>query len=253
MYFAYVDESGDPGAGGSHTYSLGCVLVEDRIWPATFNDLIDFRRHLRARFGVPVRAEIKANYLLRNGGPFRALGLSEMARFAIYRGFMRLQPKLGTLVFAVVVEKAAAEQRYPQRDPREIGWERLLQRVERVTTKWGTTAMIVHDEGEATLVRKLARKSRRAGTAGSMVGTGILRRPARLLLEDPVPRNSQQSYFVQVADLAAYAAFRLVHPPPPRPVNIVPAPRTTDAPLLPVRREVDRTEGLLREAQAAED
>ena len=42
------------------------------------------------------------------------------------------------------------------------------------------------------------------------------------LLDDPVSRNSTQSYFVQLADLAAYAAFRRHYPPPARPVQIVP-------------------------------
>lgn len=72
------------------------------------------------------------------------------------------------------------------------------------------------------LVRKLARKARRAGTAGSMFGTGLLRRPARDLLDDPVAKDSRQSYFLQLADLDAYAAFRRLYPPPARPVQIVP-------------------------------
>lgn len=125
MHFAYVDESGDAGLTGSLTYTLGCVLVEAQAWPATFDGLIGFRRHLRSTFGVPVRAEIKANYLLHNGGPFRRLHLSESARHAIYRGAIRLQPKLGMLSLAVVVDKAQAAQRYAGRDPRDIGWERF--------------------------------------------------------------------------------------------------------------------------------
>jgi hypothetical protein len=217
MYFGYVDESGDAGPGGSKTYSLACVFVSARTWSDVFDGLIGFRRFLRVRFRLPVRAEVKANYLLRNGGPLRGLGLSEDARHAIYRGFMRLHPKLGLETFAVVVHKDNAARRYPGRDPRDVAWEWLFQRVERFTTKsHREPVLIVHDEGESLMVRKLARRARRAGTAGSLFGTGILRLPARQILEDPVPKDSQQSYFLQLADLAAYAAYRRYFPPPER-------------------------------------
>lgn len=66
MLIAYVDESGD--LGPSHTYTLGCVLVDSESWPASFDALIAFRRFLRKEHGVPIRAELKANYILRNEG-----------------------------------------------------------------------------------------------------------------------------------------------------------------------------------------
>ena len=205
------------------SYVLACVLLEARRWPDVFEELLEFRRFLRSQFGIPVRTELKATYLLRNGGPYlRAHPLSERARFRIYRGFLRLQAKLELEVFGVVVKKADLAAKAPNSDPRTVAWEWLLQRMERFTTKRGAPALLVHDEGEAALVRKLARKARRAGTAGSAFGTGSLKRPARLVIDDPVPRESDQSYFIQLADLNAYAAFRYVFPPPPRPVNIVP-------------------------------
>ena len=222
MHFAYVDESGDAGPAGSQTYSLGVVMVEASQWPATFDELIDFRRHLRDRFGIPVRAELKANYLLRNGGPLRPLALSESARRAVYRSHMRLQPKLGLRAFAVVIRKASLRERRSGIDPRDVAWEYLLQRLERFTTKGGTEVLLVHDEGDAARVRTLARKARRAGSAGSAFGTGALGRPATRVLDDPVPRDSTQSYFLQLADMNAYAAFRRVVPPPERRMNIVP-------------------------------
>src|SRR6185503_9957446 len=104
MHLAYIDESGSNGSvalGGSRTFTLGCVMVEAAQWPDVFDDVIDYRRFLKDRFKIPVRAEIKANYLLRNAGPFRRLGLSERARFAVYRGMLRLQAKLEVLSFAV--------------------------------------------------------------------------------------------------------------------------------------------------------
>lgn len=85
-----------------------------------------------------------------------------------------------------------------------------------------TQILIVHDEGDALTVRKRARKARRAGTAGSALGTGTLNVRFTQLLDDPVPRNSQQSYFLQLADMTAYAAFRRLCPPPARRTQIVP-------------------------------
>lgn len=184
--------------------------------------MIEFRRHLRQLFGVPVRAEIKANYLLRNGGPFRPLGLSESARFGIYRQSMRLHAKIGLKTFAVVIDKARLGQAPAGRTPDSLAWEYMLQRLERFTTRGSTWVMLVHDEGNEKAVRTFARKARRAGSAGSMLGTGFLHRPFTRLVDDPVSRDSAQSYFVQLADLSAYAAFRRLYPPPQRPVQIVP-------------------------------
>jgi hypothetical protein len=205
------------------SYSLGCVLLEAARWPATFDELIAHRRFLKANFGIPVRAEIKANYLLRNGGPHLSQNpLSEGARYRVYRGFMRLHQKLGLNTFGVVVKKDVMKQRGMTADPREVGWEWMLQRLERFSTKGTTPLLIVHDEGDTLLIRKAARKARRAGTAGSAFGTGTLKVPARFFVDDPVPRQSNQSYFVQLADLVAYAAFRYVYQPPPKLVPIVP-------------------------------
>lgn len=220
-YFAYIDESGDAGAAGSGTYVLACVLVHTDRWSQTFDALISYRRWLRTTFGVPVRAEIKANYLLHNGGPFRPLALSESARFHIYRQTMRLMPKLGLQVFAVLIRKGELATQRPLVDPRETCWEYTLQRLERFMTRNHAPLLLIHDEGEHLIVRKLARKARRAGTAGSRFGIGRLNVPAQQLLDDPVPRDSKQSYFLQLADLAAFAAYRRMYPPPPRLVNIV--------------------------------
>jgi hypothetical protein len=43
-----------------------------------------------------------------------------------------------------------------------------------------------------------------------------------MFVDDPIQRRSHESYFVQLADLSAYAAFRNVFPPPVRAVQIVP-------------------------------
>lgn len=219
MHLAYLDESGNPGVNGSRSYTVACVIVEDRRWLGALDQLVAFRRFLKERFGLPVRAEVKANYLLQNKGAFRELELSEGARFGIYRGFMRLQAKLELKCFAVVIDK---QKQQATADPRRIAWDTTFQRLERFSTKTDTPLLVIHDEGDAGLIRRLTRESRRRGIAGSAYGFARLDRPAKLLVEDPVPRRSDQSYFIQLADLNAYAAFRAVFPPPERKVQIVP-------------------------------
>ncbi|MGK5171828.1 DUF3800 domain-containing protein [Geodermatophilus sp. CPCC 205761] len=215
---AYVDESGDSGYSGSRTYTLGCVLVEADRWPDTFDSFISFRRFVAARFGVRVRAEVKANHLV--GGRGALSGLGEKQRHAIYRQHMRLAEKLGLRVFAVVIQKDKIKNQ--NRNPRDIAWEFLLQRLERASDAFDQPIWLTHDEGESAAIRKLARKARRIGKAGSRFGTGTLKVPFRLLLDDPVPRDSAQSYFIQLADLAAYAAFRSVQPPSPKRATVCP-------------------------------
>lgn len=208
MLLAYVDESGDTGdvakGGSSLTYTLGCVIVDADGWPSAFDELLEFRRRIRSSFGVPMRAEVKANFLLRNGGDLRKLGLAPQARRVIYRSHLRVLRDLNARVFAVVVDKRTT-------DPSatfDLAWEGLLQRLERTSTKEKATFALIHDEGEDASIRRWVRRSRRYITAGSAYGRGSFSLAAKLLVDDPVPRRSQHSYFVQMADLTAYAAFR---------------------------------------------
>jgi hypothetical protein len=223
----YIDESGDAGVSGSRTYSLGCAVVVAEDWPTRFDQMIAFRRHLNRTYGVPVRAEIKANFLLRNGGPFRALALPEATRRSIYAQSLRYARRpLGLHCFGVVVNKQNLASQSPGLDPRDVAWDWLFQRIERYTHYNSTHAVLIHDEGDQLRVRGLARKARRAGSAGSRLGTGVLRVPFGKLIDDPISRQSHQSYFLQLADLLAYAAFRRRYPPPSIPGQTAIVPQT---------------------------
>jgi len=214
VLIAYVDESGNTGLsdrGGTLSYTLGCVLIDADQWPAAFEEMLAFRRRLRATFGLPMRAEIKANYLLRNHGDLLGLKLGAGARRIIYRAHMHELERLPARAFAIVVDKRNSA-KFPAHYF-DLAWETLLQRLERTSTKEKVTFAVIHDDGENDAIRRWVRKSRRYLTAGSAFGTGSFQYAARLLVDDPVPRRSHHSYFIQAADLVAYAAFRAVIAP----------------------------------------
>lgn len=175
MLIAYVDESGDTGpvaAGGSLTYTLGCVVVDAERWHEAFDLILEIRRDMREEFGLLMRAEVKAQYLVRNSGPIRDLGISPQDRQALFRGHMAAHDEVGSRVFAVVADKRSG---LSGTDCFDLAWEGLLQRLER-STRDATGAlghnsfMVVHDEGESLAIRAWTRRARRHLTAGTAFG-----------------------------------------------------------------------------------
>lgn len=215
MLVAYIDESGDTGNNpvrSSKTFTLGCVLVEAESWNNSFSALIDLRRRLKMTYSIPVRAELKANYLIRNTGTLNSTRLSPSQRHLIYRAHLRqLAKDQHAKAFAIVVHKSM---NYFGKDVFDNAWTALLQRLERTShNRGGVPVLIIHDEGENPAIRKLARWSRRRLSAGSFRGSGSLLVPFTQLIDDPIPKASRESYFLQMADLVAYAAFRRIYPP----------------------------------------
>jgi hypothetical protein len=224
MLLAYIDESGNTGdvslGGATSHYVLGCVLIDADKWSAGFDELVAFRRRLRDRFGLPVRAEVKANYLIRSSGPLRSLALAPGERSLIYRAHLDMLAQIEARAFAIVIDK----QRNALNGSAcfEFAWTTLLQRLERTTHYEKQKMMIIHDDGENDSVRRIVRKARRFLTAGSITGGGSLRVDAKHLVDDPVPRASHESYLVQMADLVAYAAWRALVPPSRSVATVVP-------------------------------
>ncbi len=219
MYFCYMDESGDAGwppASQTRAFVLGGVLVHEDIWRDALDDLVRFRRFLRKEFGLQVDAELKSNFLVHNGGPFKGLSVGDEMRKKIYKMALRLPEKMAggnkVKVFAIVCDKARLQQHAWHEEPAEAVWCRAIERLERFTKNADDTCMLIPDEGDERLIRKVTRRMRRFSQVPSRFNTENLSRPAVRLIEDPSFRRSHESYFLQLADLVAFAAFRAIYP-----------------------------------------
>lgn len=213
MIFAYFDESGDTGMQSSPTgtFSLTGVLIHDSKWLAALDQTIAFRRYLRDQFRISSRSELKATWLIHNKGDIRKAGLSYAARLAAYRAAMRFQRKSGLFrVFSIVIVKSRIS-KVPA-DIREIAWRYALQRLERYGTSERDNLHVIPDEGHGAFIQKKIRAMRRFSHVPSAFGTGPLERNAENIVEDSSDRSSRESFFIQLADLNAYAAFRKVFP-----------------------------------------
>jgi len=213
MYFAYFDESGDTGLTVSQTatFSLSCLLLHDKQWMSALDKTVSFRKYLRTNFRIHSRAEIKANWLVHNKGDIRSAGLTFKSRMAAYKAAMRFQRTSGLFrVFAILINKK--KKRIQNTDVRETAWRYALQRLERFGAASNENTHVIPDEGHSQFIKKKIRQMRRFSFVPSAFGVGTLNRSAENIVEDPSERRSRESFFIQLADLNAYAAYRRVFP-----------------------------------------
>ena len=214
MYFAYFDESGDTGMGPTSptgTFTLAGLLVHNKNWLNALDQTVAFRRFLRDQYRITPRMELKASWLVNNKGPIRNAQLSFKARMSAYEAAMRFQRKAGVFkTFAIVIDKTKIKKQ--DQDVREWAWRFALQRLERFGTAEKDNIHVLPDEGHKDFIVKKIRAMRRFSPVPSAYGDGTLDRKAENIVEDPSDRRSNDSFFVQLADLNAYAAFRATFP-----------------------------------------
>ncbi len=217
MYLVYFDESGDSGFSNSPSlyFSLaGLVIHEDR-WLDFLNKLVDFRRHLKSTYSLPMRVELRANSLIHKKKEFRKLSISRTDRLKIFKEALTfLDKNSGEIqVFAVVIDKQKVRRK--NLDIRSVAWEYALQRVQNMLKAFSDSdaeehAAIFPDEGHHFLIKQLIRKMRRHHYVPSFYGGPPLKVLAEHIVEDPNDRLSHESYIIQLADLSAYAAARYI-------------------------------------------
>lgn len=213
MYFAYFDESGDNGMIDSPTraFTLAGVLVHERHWFDALNQLVAFRGYVRDQFGVRRSVELKANWILQRKGTFKDSPLSLPARVRLMQACMRFQRKSGLFrTFAVIINKDLIQKR--DSDPRDLAWTRAMERLQTMARKEDERVHILPDEGHGYFIRRRLRQMRRHHFVGSAFGEGVLPAEATRIVEDCSDRRSDESYFIQLADLNAYAAYKHEYP-----------------------------------------
>lgn len=210
MYLVYVDETGDDGLkpGASDYYMLSALVIHETAWLATLDSTLDFRRRIKAQFGVLLTEELHASALIATPGKLSRI--PKWQRLLLYREILRFIGSLKTVsAYHVCLDKAT---RPPAKSVFDLAWKSLIQRVYNSVSihaslpahRGSETFMLLPDAGHEKQLRRLARKIRRFNPVPSRFG-GSQRLPVSSLVEDPVHRDSAHSYFIQLVDVCAYA------------------------------------------------
>lgn len=212
MYLAYFDESGDEGFPkfSSEIFVLSSLYMHFQNWKGNFDKLISIRKSLKEQYGLPVRTELKIKQLLLNKHPFDKFRFDMVTKKAMIDCFVKGIAQLDIDAVNVVINKRKVKDTNYIILDRAINYN--IQRIENDLHEKDPAHkfMIITDEGRVGKMRKTTRRIQKINFIPSKFGTTPYRKEIEKLIEDPLPKKSQESYFVQTVDTIAWLVFMYV-------------------------------------------
>jgi hypothetical protein len=206
-YLVYMDDSRD-----KKLCCCSALMIPADEWQRGFAMIRDWRRSLKHRSGVLIYKELHATDLVAGRGRLGDRIVPKGRRVAIFKEGLQLVTQLpGAALINAVFAK----------DDDDTAYEWLLNRVNRTMKAWKTHAILFWDQGKEAQYRRLTRKMRVRNPIPSAFGqweTGTITKniPAERILEDPVFKDSRQSYMIQLTDFCAFALLCQENPIPSR-------------------------------------
>lgn len=210
MQISYFDESGDDGYPrySSPHFVLTSVYLHYLNWKNAFDELRQFRRDLRDSYSIPIKWEFHTKYFVLNKKPYRRLQLSDADRISIMDSFCDLIASMDVRLINVAIVKPRIQN--PGYEVLDTAVKYLVQRIENdldPVQNPENKFMIITDPGRVGKMRSTTRRIQRINYIPSKFGGTSYRSEIRSLVEDPLPKDSRESYFIQIADLAAFIVY----------------------------------------------
>jgi len=232
----YVDESYD-----SEKFCLSAMGIRHQDWKDCFREVRQYRQILKKDYGIYIRKEIHAHKFVAGRGNISDKTLSKWERSRVFLNILNMISSLPRVILINICIDVKG-----RKDPQLDAWDRLLNRIERtmrsfeqeellkrkklVTSISGEKdnidvitsrleafrprAIIIADEGREAELTKIFRKMNIYNPIPSQMGmwvdTGLSTKniPVERIIEDPVFKKSQQSFFIQLVDCIAFSLLK---------------------------------------------
>jgi hypothetical protein len=210
MHLVYYDESGDDGFPdfASPLFVLSAVYCQALDWRDNFNVLAGFKRQVAKDFNLPFNLELHTKELLLNKKPYASLRLSDAERVEIMSRFCQAAAQLSLRCITTAVIKP-----WLKKSEFAVLDKALSYSVNRIETDLRSTVasrfLIITDDGRVAKMRSTTRRMQKINYVPSQFQSGTYSREIRHLIEDPLPKDSKESYFIQLADMVAFLFYAL--------------------------------------------
>jgi hypothetical protein len=198
MYLIYIDDSYE-----KPTIAYSGVAVHVSHWRQCFEQLKTWRHSLKKSDGILVSREFHATEFVGGRGNLGPRIVTKHRRSQIFYSAFQMMNGMNLHIFNACLKS----------NP-DWAFERLLNRINRTMEKWDNHAMLLCDEGKEAEYTRLVRKMSVYNPIPSRYGlwqdTGEPTKNITLskIIEDPIFKKSNKSYFVQLADFCAYGLLR---------------------------------------------
>lgn len=210
MHLAYYDETGDDGFPrySSPLFVLSVLYLHYLNWQDAHDSFRALRQALKASIGLPVKVEFHTKAFLLNKNPYRALNINDGDRVAAIDQFCDLIGQLDCRIINVCVVKPRVTS--PRYQVLDTALKYSVQRIENdldPALNPQAKFLIITDPGRIGKMRKTTRRIQRIDFIPSKFSPYPYRREIRGLVEDPLQKESAQSYFIQSSDFISFIAY----------------------------------------------
>lgn len=204
MFLVYYDESGDDGypQTSSPLFVLSAVYQHHLVWKENYERIKAFKRQLAHDFPFPFHEELHTREFLLNKNPYFHWAIPEADRAHILDLYCQLCAQLQLKVINLVLVKPRFQK--PKVDVLDTALTFSVQRIENdLASEPQNRFIIITDWGRVGKMRKTTRRVQKINFIPSKFGPTPRRQEIQKLIEDPLPKDSSESYFIQLADMVA--------------------------------------------------
>jgi len=205
VYISYFDESGDDGYPlySSEIFILTSIYFHHSQWKENYDKILRLRKYLKTKYGIPIKQELHTKDFLLDKGFYHNKFSPEIRKEILFLccKFIKI---LKLKIINVCIDKTKIKR--PQYDVLNKALTYNVQRIENDMhyTSGDAKFLIITDEGRVSKMTKTTRAIQRINYIPSHFTTTNYRKEIVCLIEDPLPKNSTQSYYIQLSDMISY-------------------------------------------------
>lgn len=202
MWFVYFDESKE-----NNSFCVYSALIVDTAhWNDAFGAVKELRRQLKRDYGIYIGKELHAWKFAAGKGRISDRVINKRDRAIIFRNILRF---IATSGYFRIISSVNTNEFY--------AFDRIMNRINRAAEADEKHALMIFDEGQEAQFTKRIRRMRVHNHIPSRLGAwgdGEATRNITVdrIIEDPVFKQSHNSYFIQLVDFCAYALLRMERP-----------------------------------------